>query len=425
MAGFFTDEPRLTCNHFGDIAWSDDLPGEFQKQYGYDIRIVIPSLYRKAGDYKKVRYDFWTLVSRMFSEHYMKTLFDWCEAHQCKLTGHIMMEESIFSQMTSTAGVMPFYEYMHIPGIDWLRRRIDSPVIGKQVGSVACQLGKKQVLTETYALCGWGVTFEELKWIAEWQFVNGVNQICQHLMAYTIKGSRKRDYPPSHFTQQTWWPEARSFHDYLARLCAALSYGDQTADVLLLHPMRSGYIVYDGTRTEEIRELDEAFIKASNLLTEEQISYHYGDETIIGKYGSVDGRCLKVGRIGYRAVILPQMYAIDKKTAALLLEFAKGGGLVISLDRLPDYTNGDTKLLAGLLGHIRQVDYKSLRRTLEEQGLTGLRIHALQTEGKLPIAYQQREGEEASIYFLVNHDQERTIETVIEFSGQTGELYRM
>ena len=86
---------------------------------------------------------------------------------------------------------MPFYEYMHIPGIDWLGRSISSPLVPKQVGSVASQLGKKFVLSETFALSGWNVSFEELKWIAEWQYVNGVNLMCQHLEGYTLRGLRK------------------------------------------------------------------------------------------------------------------------------------------------------------------------------------------------------------------------------------------
>lgn len=424
MYGFFTDEPRLTCNNFGDLAWSDDLPDAFLEAYGYDIREHIPALYRACGNYRKVRYDFWRLVSRMFTENYMKTIYDWCEAHQCKVTGHIMMEESIFSQMTSTAGVMPFYEYMHIPGIDWLRRRIDSPVIGKQVGSVACQLGKKQVLTESFALCGWGVSFEELKWIAEWQFVNGVNQICQHLMAYDIKGVRKRDYPPSHFTQQTWWDEAHLFNDYLARLCVGLSYGDQTADVLLLHPMRSGFLAFDGTRTDAIKYLDDMLIRASESLSGQHVSYHYGDETIIEKYGAVEADRFIVGRIGYRTVILPEMYSIDAVTVRLLLAFAENGGTILSLGKLPEYTDGKAEELEKLMTYVEPVDYGKIRKVMEEKGLVSLSIREAEKEVEY-ISYQQRSGEDGNIYFLANHSQEKSGRVTVEFIGQKGQLYVM
>lgn len=429
MKGFFTDEPRLTCNNFLDLAWSDDLPQEFTKTYGYDILDVIPALYYETDQYEKVRYDFWTLVNHMFVHHYMKTIYDWCEAHNCKSTGHIMMEESIFSQMTSTAGVMPFYEFLHIPGIDWLRRPISSPVIAKQVGSAACQLGKKQVLTESFALCGWDVTFEELKWIAEWQFVNGVNQICQHLQGYTIKGVRKRDYPPSLFIQQTWWEEYGRFNDYLGRLCAALSEGNQTADVLLLHPMRSGYVLYDGTRTDAIRALDDAFTAVSETLSGQHISYHFGDETLIGRHGDVEGNRFIVGEIGYETVILPQMYAIDGRTVELLLQFVANGGTVLSMGRLPSYTNGSKENLEKLLQAVETVTHENVRSKMAEKKLLALGIAAKNPAGALEevqsISYQQRDCQEGTLLFLVNHNQLETYETTVTVLGRKCKVQRL
>ena len=424
MHGFFTDEPRLACNHFGELAWSNDLPEHFIKLHSYDILEHLPALFYDTVDNEKYRYDFWATVSDMFAQNYMRTIYDWCEAHNCKSTGHIMMEESIFSQMTSTAGVMPFYEYLHIPGIDWLRRMISSPVIGKQVGSVACQLGKKQVLTESFALCGWDVSFEELKWIAEWQFVNGVNQICQHLQAYTIKGSRKRDYPPSLFTQQTWWKEYRKFNDYLGRLCAALSEGDQTADVLLLHPMRSGFVSYDGTRTEAIRTLDQKFEELSALLSGLHISYHYGDETIIGKYGNVDPSGFVVGRISYKTVILPYMYAINRVTLKLLLEFKRQGGTIISMGQLPGYTNSDKELLQQLKEQVTSLSEAELRDYLMEKQLITLSITQNEDEIR-DITYLQREAEGGSIYFMVNHNQEKAFAATVTITRRVGKVIRL
>lgn len=191
-------------------------------------------------------------------------------------------------------------------------------------------------------------SFEELKWIAEWQFVNGVNLICQHAQDYTLKGVCKRDYPPSLFIQQTWWNDYNKFMDYLGRLCVVLSQGNQTADVLLIHPMHSGYILYDGTRSDEMRLLDDKFTEASETLSGKHISYHFGDETIIRNHGSVNGDTFVVGEISYKTVILPQMYAIDGRTLELLLEFIDNGGTVLSMGRFPDFTNGDMSKLAVL-----------------------------------------------------------------------------
>lgn len=424
VKGFFTDEPRLTCDHFLELPWSDDLPIAFMQTYGYNIEDNIPKLYIETGDYKKVRYDFWELVSYLFVHNYMKNIYDWCEGHNVKATGHVMMEESIFSQMTSTAGVMPFYEYEHIPGIDWLRRPISSPVIAKQVGSAACQLGKKKVITESYALCGWDVSFEELKWIAEWQFVNGVNLICQHAQDYTLKGVCKRDYPPSLFVQQTWWEDYNKFTDYLGRLCVVLSQGNQTADVLLLHPMHSGYILYDGTRSDEIRLLDDKFTEAAQTLSGKHISYHFGDETLIKKHGSVKGDTFVVGEISYKTVIMPQMYAINGRTLELLLEFLDNGGTVLSMGRFPDYTNGDMSKLALLEKRVIKTDKENVRSEMQKKNLLALSVSE-NNEEVMSISYQQRQTPDGTIIFLVNHNQNDKYETTVKVLGRNCKVKRM
>lgn len=424
VKGFFTDEPRLTCDNFLELPWSDDLPTAFMQTYGYSLEDNLPKLYIEIDGYKKVRYDFWSLVSYLFVHNYMKNIYDWCEEHDVQATGHVMMEESIFSQMTSTAGVMPFYEYEHIPGIDWLRRPIASPVIAKQVGSAACQLGKKKVLTESYALCGWDVSFEELKWIAEWQFVNGVNVICQHAQDYTLKGVCKRDYPPSLFIQQTWWDEYNKFMDYLGRLCVVLSQGNQTADVLLLHPMHSGYILYDGTRSDEIRLLDDKFTEAAETLSGKHISYHFGDETLIKKHGRVKDDEFIVGEISYKTVIMPQMYAINGRTLELLLEFIANGGTVLSMGRFPDYTNGDMGKLAELESKVVKTDKENVREKMAEKNLLALSVAENGNE-VMSISYQQRQTPDGTILFLVNHNQKETYNTTITVLGRNCKVKRM
>lgn len=424
MKGFFTDEPRFTCDNFYDLAWSSDLADEFKVRYGYDLLDRLPDLYRKTEGYEAVRYDFWRLVSDMFVTNYMKNIYDWCDEHNCKATGHIMMEESIFSQMTSTGGVMPFYEYLHIPGIDWLRRDISSPIVPKQVGSVACQLGKKQILTESFALSGWDVSFEELKQIAEWQFVNGVNQICQHLQGYTIKGVRKRDYPPSLFTQQTWWNEYKGFNDYLGRVCVALSMGDQQADVLLLHPMRSGFVLFDGTRTDEIRALDDAFTEANERLTGLHISYHLGDETIIGKYAKVENGRFVVGRIPYKTVIMPQMRAIDEITLKLLLEFSAQGGYIFSIGEFPSFTNGSNEDLETLRTVVIDADYDSIRSIMLQKNLVYISLSEEQKEVE-DISFQLRESDEGTVLFMANLSKDNKHDTVLRIYGRHVSVEKM
>jgi hypothetical protein len=424
VKGFFTDEPRLSCDRFGDLAWSDSLPPAFLKKYGYDIIDFLPALFLDTENYAKHRYDFWVTVNDLFVHSYMETLYNWCEEHKVKLTGHLMMEESIFSQMTSTAGVMPFYEYMHIPGIDWLRRPIASPVIAKQVGSVAAQLGNKTVLSESFALCGWDVSLEELKWIAEWQYVNGVNRICQHLEGYTIRGVRKRDYPPSLFLQQTWWEEYKVFNDYLGRLNIILSEGEQMADALLLHPMRSGYIAYDGTRTSKIRRLDDQLTQVCTRLSEKHISYHLGDETILAKHGKVEGKKLRVGKVAYKTVILPLMYSIDRETLKLLESFIKNGGRVYSMGRELEFTNGASEKLEALKQKLIYIELDTIREAMLTNGTVHISIEN-SNEQISDIHYQIRQSKEGLLLYMMNLSKEKTYPAQITLYDQEVNLVEL
>jgi hypothetical protein len=338
LRGFFTDEPRLSE---GPIPWSPILPDEFKARYGYDILPVLPALYLPYGDYRAVRHDFWALVNELFVHAYMEQIFNWCETHHCRLTGHMMMEESLYAQMTGTGGVMPFYEYMHQPGVDSLRRAINDPRIPKQVGSVAEQLGKPHVLSESFAMTGWDMRFNEMQWIAGWQFVNGVNRICQHLQGYTLAGMRKRDYPPSLFYQQSWYGEYHRFNDSLARLGKLLSTGHKIVDVLLIHPMHSAWVSYDGTNNDELQHLDAQFVRACELLGGAHIDYHLGDETLLARHGSLnaDGT-LQVGKCRYTAVVVPDCLTLDRKTVELLAGFAAAGHPLVKLGRWPQLCAG-------------------------------------------------------------------------------------
>ena len=100
---------------------------------------------------------------------------------------------------------MPHYEYFTMPGMDWLGRDIRDCFTPLQVSSVAHQMGKKEVLSETFALAGHNVGFDDLKEIYQWQMVHGITKLCQHLEGYSLEGLRKRDYPPAMYYQQPWW----------------------------------------------------------------------------------------------------------------------------------------------------------------------------------------------------------------------------
>ncbi len=185
IPAIFTDEPNYSVRGSSPeemlIPWTDNLPNSFEQRYGYKISKHLSSLFFNEGDYKKVRYDFWNLISDLFLESYSRQIYNWCQEHNLAYSGHYLCEDNLTSQIRCIGAAMPHYEYMHIPGIDHLGRNIKDSLTLKQVSSVAHQLGRKRVLSELYGCSGQNFSFSGRKWIGDWHIVLGVNLFCPHL----------------------------------------------------------------------------------------------------------------------------------------------------------------------------------------------------------------------------------------------------
>ncbi len=338
LKGFFTDEPQYGRDKY--VPWSSTFEALFKKTYGYDLIEQLPKLYYKFEGYETFRSDFYNMVSDRFRESFIKQMYDWCDAHNCKLTGHMMEENSLFCQMHSTAGVMSCYEYFHEPGIDWLGRFIDTPLIPKQLGSAAYQLGRK-TLTESFALCGWDVSLNELKWISQWQAVNGVTMLCPHLEGYTLRGERKRDYPASLFHQLPWFEDGySSFADYSVKLGELLDSGKDKSPLLVVNMIQSAYIVNNTEDYSELHEMDQKLSKIVSELSGLHILHHYGDEVLMDHFASVENGKLKVGLCEYEAVLLPSLIGIKESTLKLLEKYISEGGKIYIYGDAPIFVNG-------------------------------------------------------------------------------------
>ncbi len=329
MRGFFTDEPQISRN---GIPWSFILDEEYQKRYGEALLPRLPQLFYAWGeDYRQTRYRFWRTVTELFSQNFMKQIYDWCQSHRWELTGHLVLEETLQHQLISNGACMPHYEYFHIPGMDILGRNHSWVTLPLQLFSAAAQTGKRQILSETFALCGWAVSFADLQWLVQWQFVHGVNLICQHLEGYSLRGIRKRDYPASLFRHQPWWNYYKPFNDYLSRMGTILEAGDVKYDVLLLHPQASAQMCFDNDRNGALALYQKEWKATTDALEAHQINHHYGDEILMERHGAVENGAMRIGCQSYKLVILPKMAGISQAQAALLEGFVAQGGTVLAL----------------------------------------------------------------------------------------------
>ncbi|MBE6903468.1 MAG: hypothetical protein E7480_02560 [Ruminococcaceae bacterium] len=338
LVGFFTDEPQYFR---WDTAYSPVILELYKKEYGQELLDTLGALFIDCEQSYETRFKYWRLMNKQFAKSFGKQIYDWCEEHNCQLTGHAIEEQLMSTQMWCCAGVMPFYEYEHIPGCDWLGRYVSHETTPRQVSSVAMQLGKEKVLTEIFAGAGWDVTPKELKRILEWQYVNGVNLLCTHLTPYSIRGSRKYDYPAFFAQSNPWFKHFRIFSDYFSKLGMLLAKSNELAEVAVIHPIHSAYLTYKrGEDYKSVEALEGAFASLVERLGAANIGHHYIDESLLEKYGSVENGVLTLGKCSYKKIVIPNMQGLDLSTVKLLEAFVKGGGRIYLDGQCPQYVNG-------------------------------------------------------------------------------------
>lgn len=338
LKGFFTDEPQY-------FRWSTPytimVKEYFKNVYNVDILDGLGLLFVEKDGYRDFRYKYWKAMQTLFYNNFSKKIYDWCDQNGVKLTGHFVEEGNIRYQMMCCGGIMPNYMYEHIPGMDCLGRHIGSPIPPKQVSSVAVQTGKKKVLTETFALCGWDVEPKELKRIAEWQYVNGVNLMCQHLLPYSEHGQRKRDYP-AHFSWVNPWvrKDFKPFNDYFARLGYLIGESREIVNIGYFAPVSSVYFDYKRETIDSPNLYDESYVDNAIKLSKMNIYYHILDESVLEKFVSIENGKLIVGKCAYSVVVFPKTITMGKFCSDLFERFYAEGGKLLFLEDKPTYLEG-------------------------------------------------------------------------------------
>ena len=433
IPGVFTDEPNFLSNRphrrshlvpprgmrlpLATIPWTDSLPEYFKRINGYDIVEKLPELFFNIGDYSRTRYDFWKTITLMFVEAFSKQIYEWCTKHKLKFTGHYLAEDTLLSQVTTIGAAMPHYEYMHIPGIDHLCMQIwRSLLTVKQVTSVANQLGKERVLCETYGCTGFYPTFEDRKWIGDFLYAMGVNLLNHHLVPYSLRGRRKRDYGLILHWSQPWWKYNRLIEDYFSRLSYVLSQGMRVADILVIHPISSAWVLYSPLNEREVRELDERFYKLLRTLLELHLDFELGDEIIMSQHASVEENKIRIGRAEYSTIVVPPSITLMKSTVELLKKFIDSGGMLIFIAPTPTMVDGTESR------EIKELVERSVVLNLEKRSIEKIKDYISPTilirgDPRGSVLYQLRKVDEEMVLFLVNTDRDESVDVEVGLTG--------
>lgn len=336
VKGIFTDEPQIAMHY----PYSGRIVEAFREKFGLDFHEELWRLFVENPRQSEFFYRYYSVIAELLTENFTKPIAKWCEEHGIKFTGHFAAEDGLTAQYRATGGVMRNYEPMQQPGIDFLGRRLITPVLLKQLVSVKNQFGKDTVLSESFGCSGWSATFAQFAWMWGYQVAFGVNKACLHLSAYTIRGTRKRDYPAFFSYQEPWWECFGALSAEMERMSAFVSEGRSAADILVVSPLTSMY--FQPYEADRAKTLSAQFRMTLENLIAKQYPFDIGDERLMKEFGCVteDGR-LRVGECAYAHVLVAEAINLENSTWALLKAFTEKGGKLAFVNARPEKCAGE------------------------------------------------------------------------------------
>ncbi|HHT25831.1 MAG TPA: hypothetical protein GXZ82_01100 [Firmicutes bacterium] len=447
IPGVFTDEPYFGTEA-GDRAlpWTPGLTAIYQEEYGEHLIERLPELFLQVGDYTVTRTRYWRLVTELFTNNWLRPIYAWCERHNLQFTGHLW--EHVLAPHYQGSMMAPL-EYMHMPGLDLLGRdanearrpqselprQIGNVHMVKTVSSVAHQLGRKRVLSETYGGCGWDATFEMQKRYADWEFALGVNFLNQHLSHYSLRGYRKHDYPISFQAYQPWWPWYKQLSAYFGRLSYALSQGEYQAELLVLHPMSTIWANWQppihgvpqdmSACTQDTVQVSALLEQLTKELAAANWGFDFGDELLLEKYWGLGftgtGRPLfQVRRMKYQAIIVPGCVNLLANTKTALELFMDLGGKVWFIAPWPRLVDGRAESDAWLPAQCCVETTTDLLAQLEEQvkaDRLSPSVRCSTSTPSQPIYHITRRTDKGRLVFLSNIGTQAHLKEQVRLSG--------
>ena len=336
IKGIFTDEPQISVFY----PYSEEIARVFQRQYGVDFHAEAWKLFVDCPEREAFFYKYYGIIADLLTENFTRPLSKWCEERGVVLTGHFAEEDGLLEQRRAVGGVMRNYEVMQQPGVDFLGRRLASCVLLKQLSSIKNQFAKPIALSETFGCSGWSTSFAQFAWIWGYQAALGINKACLHLSAYTIRGTRKRDYPAFFSYQEPWWDCFGALSAEMEKMNEFNSRAKQKCDVLLISPLTSIYLQqYDAYKANSISA---QFRQTVENLLSKQYAFDIGDERVMRDFGYVDtnGK-LRIGEGEYGYVLVSEAINLEKETWELLKTFLEKGGKIAFINAKPEKCNGE------------------------------------------------------------------------------------
>ena len=326
------------------IYWSDGLLERFEALVGYDLTRYLPAIWWDLGEITpRIRYDVNDFLHRVGLDAFFGTFLDWCEANG--VNGRIQ-PYGFTTDILQGAGLT------HVPEMEITAGEKDAvPCFDTRIGpkkyvaSGAHLYARNVVSVEAYTYIHWEsyrATLEELKIASDVFLKYGANKFYNH--GYTC--SPERDIAPSRRFESevlishsnVWGRYYRLLGDYVARCCYLLRRGHFVADVAVYSPLANQWTLDVRNPRHWTRDFDWGGL--GKLLIANGYDLDLINDDVLQHSASLEEGALRIGDNEYRILILPNIESMPLESLERIRDFARLGGVVIALERVPELSVG-------------------------------------------------------------------------------------
>ena len=450
--------PGVFVDNEGDygykLAWSDTLGRRYRETYGADIRLDLPLMLDEdvEGSFAKTRFQWFDVVSDIYSE-YLGATSQWLEERGMYCISNLW-EETLMWQAGAVGDFFKTQRAFSMPGTDCLALNALKIHDFKETQSVT-EFEGRRMQSEIMGAAGfWGFSPVTIKQVANAITAWGISHVVPHGIFMTRKLSGN-PWLPDWYEYNPMWPYLHLWNDFVRRASFINSHGHTVPDVLLVNPMDSVWALsgpgafdpahqgrvpvpavmplqtpkdiarpreelkrnsawwcpptMDDWFCDEVRHINSIYTQAMLDLSSGRIEYLIADRHYIKQMRVEPGRLVR-GKFSFKTVVLPPVTVLARVVAEGILEFARSGGHVYALGKLPSGSTDqgmNDPIMLTLMDKLRACKtFKSCAGSLAgdiKKGSPGLVSRIRFKSGPFDMIQQQRRIDQRDFFWLANN----------------------
>ncbi len=386
----FTDEPAVAMPRPPDhFSWFEGIDACYNALSLRSLAEDLPQFFIEPTpeislSTARARVDLYDATSKQFADAYFVGLKNWGRTHGLGSGGHLGGEDETFGAVKYGFGhVMRPLREMDVPGVDLIWRQVfpgreNQSNFPAYAASAAHQNGTRFSFTESFCVYGNGITPAQMKWLADYQYIRGINLSVFGCYPLTTRDHHMTGERPHFGPMNPQWEHLSGLHAYVARLGYALSIGRPLVRTALYYPVRDMWAL--GMHAEDAVSSFDAL--AAELLAR-QCAYDIVDDDVLAA-ARVEGKELIVGAMRYDTIVCGETMWMHPASRERLDQFADAGGSVLCAGLAPG-VNGEMPKSGSTLtrvGAIADIAANALPIAMVTPPSRGIRVAARELEGQ-------------------------------------------